>query len=49
MELIIKGTPKELAALVVQVHGHREPKNAEATLRAALIRLINKKEGLNEQ
>ena len=31
------------------LNGHREPKNAEATLRAALIRLINKKEGLNEQ
>ena len=50
-------TARQLAAeagwnaryLSTVLNGHREPKNAEATLRAALIRLINKKEGLNEQ
>ena len=50
-------TARQLAAeagwnaryLSTVLNGHREPKKAEATLRAALIRLINKKEGLNEQ
>lgn len=45
-------TAKQLAAeagwhekyLSVVLNGHREPKNAEQTLRAALARLVEKKE-----
>ena len=45
-------TAKQLAAeagwhetyLSAVLHGHREPKNAEQTLRAALARLVEKKD-----
>ena len=50
-------TSKQLAAevgwhekyLSAVLNGHREPKNAEATLEAALARLIKKREELNGQ